>query len=56
MEKGKKTNGGKKSKQRMIVMFIVASDGSFVFEPTAICRSKGTSSFMSLKNPLKPKS
>ena len=32
MENGKKTKGGKKSKQRMNVMFIV--DGSFVFEST----------------------
>ena len=38
MEKGKKIKGGKKSKQRMTVMFIVDSDGSFVFEPTVIWR------------------
>ena len=35
-EKMKKGKGGKKSKQRMTVMFIVAYDGSFVFEPTVI--------------------
>ena len=37
-ENMKKGKGGKKLKQRMTVMFIVASDGSFVFEPTAIRR------------------
>ena len=31
-EKMKQNKGGKKSKQHMTVMFIVASDGSFVFE------------------------
>ena len=36
IEKGKKANGGKKSKQCMTVMFIVASNGSFVFGPTVI--------------------
>ena len=34
VENVKKTKGGKKSKQRMNVMFIV--DGSFVFESTGI--------------------
>ena len=37
-EKTKKSKGGKKSKQLVTVMFIVASDGSFVFEPTVIWR------------------
>ena len=31
MEKGKKTKGGKKSKQCMTAMFIAAFDGSLVF-------------------------
>ena len=56
MEKEKKTKGGKKSKQRMTVMFIVASDGSFVFEPTAIWRSKGPRYFKSVKDLLRPMS
>ena len=46
MEKGKK--GGKKSKQRMAVIIIVASNRSFVFEPTLIWRSKGPRCFKSL--------
>ena len=49
-EKTKKSKGGKKSKQRMTVMFIVASDGSFVFEPTVIWRSKLPRCFKSLKD------
>ena len=53
---GERTNGDKKSKQRMTVMLIVTSDGSFVFEPTAISRSKRPPCFVSLKNPLKPMS
>ena len=56
MEKGEKTKGGKKSKQRMTVVFVVASDGSFVFEPTVIWRSKGPCCFKSLKYPLRPMS
>ena len=56
MEKGKKTKGDKKSKQPMTVMFIVPSDGSFVFEPIAIWRSKGPRCFKSLKDPLRPMS
>ena len=56
MEKEKKTKGGKKSKQRMTVMFIVASDGSFVFEPTAIWRSKGPRYFKSVKDLSRPMS
>ena len=56
MEKEKKNKGGKKSKQRMTVMFIVASDGSFVFEPTAIWRSKGPRCFKSVKDLLRPMS
>ena len=35
-EKTKKSESGKKLKQRMTVMFIVASEGSFLFEPTVI--------------------
>ena len=42
MEKGNKTKGGKKSKQRMTVMFIVASDGYFIFEPTVLWRTNVT--------------
>ena len=38
----------------MAVMFIVASDGSFVFVSTAIWRSKGPHCFMYLKDPLRP--
>ena len=49
-EKTKKSKGGKKSKQCMTVMFIVASDGSFVFEPTVIWRSKLPRCFKSLKD------
>ena len=50
-EKTKKSKGGKKSKQRMTVMFIVASDGSFVFEPTVIWRSKLPLALSPLKMP-----
>ena len=53
-EKTKKSKGGKKSKQRMTVMFIVASDGSFVFEPTIIWRSKLPRCFKSLKDVSRP--
>ena len=53
-EKTKKSKGGKKSKQRMIVMFIVASDGSFVFEPTATWRSKLPPCSKSLKDASRP--
>ena len=53
MEKRKKTKGGKKSKQCMNVMFIVAFDGSFVFEPTVIWRSKRPCCFKSFKDPLR---
>ena len=49
MEKGKTTNGGKKSKQCMTLMFVVASDGSFIFEPSVIWRSKGRRCFKCLK-------
>ena len=56
MEKGKKTKGGKKSKQRMTVMFIISSDGYFVFEPTVIWRSKGPRCFKSFKDLLRPMS
>ena len=49
MKKGEKTQGGKKSKQRMTVMFILASDGSFVFEPTFIWRSKSHAILSHLK-------
>ena len=54
--KTKKSKGGKKSKQRMTVVFIVASDGSFVFEPTFIWRSKLSRCFMSLKDASRPMS
>ena len=40
MEKGNKTKGGKKSKQRKTVIFIVASDGYFIFEPTVLWKAK----------------
>ena len=53
-EKTKKSKGGKKSKQRMTVMFIVASDGSLVFEPTVIWRSKLPRCFKSLKDVSRP--
>ena len=56
MEKGKKNKGGKKSKPHMTIMFIVASDDSFVFEPIVIWRSKGPHCFKSLKDPLRPMS
>ena len=35
-------------------MFVVASDGSFVFASTAIWRSKGPHCFKYLKDPLRP--
>ena len=54
MEKGKKTKRGKKSKQHVTVMFIVASDGSFEIEPTGIWRSKEPRCFKSFKDPLRP--
>ena len=55
MEKGKKTKGCKKSKQRMTVMFFIVSGGSFVIEPTVVWRSKakGPHCFKSLKDPLR---
>ena len=40
----------------MTVMFIVASDSSFVLEPTVIWRSNGPRCFKLLKNPLRPMS
>ena len=54
VEKSKKTKGGKKSKQRLTAMFIVAADGSYVFEPTVIWRSKLPRCFKSLKDPSRP--
>ena len=54
-EKTKKSKGGKKSKQRMTVIFIVASDG-LVFEPTVIWRSKLPRCFKSLKDTSRPMS
>ena len=56
IEKGKKTKGGRKSKQRMTVIFIVTSDSSFVFEPTVIWTSKRPHCFKSLKDLLRPMS
>lgn len=56
MENRKKAKGGMKSKQQMTVMFIVAFDGSFVFEPIVIWISKGPRCFKSLKDPLRPMS
>ena len=53
-EKTKKSKGGNKSKQRMTVIFIVASDGSFVFEPTAIRRWKLPRCSNSLKDASRP--
>ena len=53
-EKKKKSKGGKKTKQRMTVRFIVASNGSFVFEPTVIWRSKLPHCFKSLKDASRP--
>ena len=53
-EKTKKSKSGKKSKQRTTVMFIIAPNGSFVFEPTVIWRSKLPRCFKSLKNASKP--
>ena len=54
MEKGKKTKASKKSV--MTVIFIVASDGSFVFEPSVIWRSKGRRCFKFLIDPVRPMS
>ena len=51
MEKTKKTKGCKKSKQRMTVTFIVASDGAFAFELIVIGRSKRPYCFKSLEDP-----
>ena len=51
-EKTKKSS--KKSKQRMTVMLIVASDDSFVFEPIVIWRSKLPRCFRSLKDASRP--
>ena len=56
IEKGKKTKGDKKIKQRMTVMFIVASNSSFIFDPPVICRSKGPYCIKPLKKPLMPMS
>ena len=56
MEKIKKAKGGKISKQHMTFMVIVASDGSFVFEPTVIWRSKKQRCFKPLKDPWRPMS
>ena len=38
----------------MIVLYLVASGGSFVFEPTVIWRSKGSRYFKSLKDRWRP--
>lgn len=46
----------KKTKDARTVTLIVASDGSFVFEPTLIWRSKGPPCFKSFKDPLRPMS
>ena len=54
-EEKKENKGRKKSKQQMTVMFIVAGDGSFVFEPIFIWRSKARC-FRSLKDPSRPMS
>ena len=56
MEKTKKTKGCKKSKQRITVTFIVASDGSFFFELIVFWRSKRPRCFKSLKDPSRPMS
>ena len=40
----------------MTAMFIVAADGSFVFEPVVIWRSKVPRCFRSLKDPSRPMS
>ena len=55
-EKTKKSKSGKKSKQRMTVLFIVASDGSFVFEPAVIWGSKLLRYFKYLKDASRPMS
>ena len=41
----------KELKKQMTAMLIVAADGSFVFEPVAIWRSKVPRCFRSLKDP-----
>ena len=56
VEKNKKRKGGKKSKQRMTAMFIVAADGSFVFDPIVIGRAKSPRCFKPLKDPSRPMS
>ena len=56
MKNRKKAKGGKKSKQQMTVMFVVAFDDSFVFEPIVIWISKGPRCFKSLKDLLRPMS
>ena len=55
-EKKKENKGREKSIQRMTVMFIVAGDGSFVFEPIVIWRSKLPRCFRSLKDLSRPMS
>ena len=55
-EKKKQSKGDKKSKQGMAAMFIVAADGSFVFEPVVIWRSKVPRCFRSLKDHSRPMS
>ena len=56
LRRQKKNKSGKKSKQRTTVMFIVAPNGSFVFEPTVIWKSKLPRCFKSLKNSSRPMS
>ena len=44
-KKGKKTKGGKKSKQRVTVAFFVSADGGKVGKPIVIWKSKNTQCF-----------
>ena len=55
-EKNKKIKGGKKCKQRLTAMFFVAADGSSVFEPVVIWRSRSPRCFKSLRDPTRPMS
>ena len=54
VEKKKQIKGGKKLKQWMTVMSIVATDGSFLFEFAAIWRSELPRCFRSVKYRLRP--
>ena len=51
VEKGKKTKGGKKSKQRLTVAFFVNAAGQKIDQPVVIWKSEVPRFFKKLKDP-----